>query len=84
MPIAVEHARRRRVDVGRDRGLHAAGEREHLSRVARRGPRARRRNRDRHFLGERRRQERAREAAEPQEAAEQRDRCGTIMRARGA
>ena len=40
---AVEHARRRRVDAGRQRRLHAAGEHQHAPRVARRRPRARRR-----------------------------------------
>ena len=38
---AVEHARRRGVDVRRERRLHAAFQHQHLARVARRRPRAR-------------------------------------------
>ncbi len=41
MPIAVEHAGHRGVDVGRERALHATVEREHLARVAVGGPDAR-------------------------------------------
>ena len=68
---SVEHARRRRVDVGGERRLHAAGEREHFPGVARRGPLARCRRRGRHFFGEALGEERPREPAELQERREQ-------------
>ncbi len=67
----VEHARRGGVRVGRERRLHAAGERDHPTRVARRGPRARRRDRRRQLARERRGQERPHRHAEPRQESEQ-------------
>src|SRR5712692_7161714 len=68
---AVEHPCRGGVDVGRERRLYAAGEREHLPGVARRGPGAGGGRRCRHLFGELRRKKRPQKPAELEEQRKQ-------------
>jgi hypothetical protein len=69
MPAA---SRRRRIDHGRQRGLHTSGQHEHAPRVARLGPGATGSGARRHGLLERRWQQRADRLTEPEQGGEQR------------
>ena len=87
-PDAVEHARERRVDAGRQRALDAAVEREHLARMPRRAARCRDAGASGILLREARGKQRPQRATERECSAEQRPRQEALadqpaLRARG-